>query len=66
MPELNTLNSYAVIILSESTKIFGREVDVVDKNWMDIEVIIGRWQTQMKGHRIKGKNKLLQRDFVCI
>lgn len=62
--ELNTLNIHAVIILSESIKMFGREVDVVDKSWMDIEVITGRWQAQMKGHRIKDKNKLIQRDFV--
>jgi len=31
---------------------------------MGVEVIIGRRQTQMKGHRIKGQGKLIQRDSV--
>lgn len=64
MAELKTLDFHVVIISSKSTRIFGREVDGADKRWMDVEVIIGRWQAQMKGHRIKGKNKLMQRDFV--
>lgn len=64
MAVLKSLYNHALIILSKSTRIFGREVDGVDKRWMDVEVIIGRWQAQMKGHRIKGKSKLIQRGFV--
>lgn len=44
MAELETLYIHVVIILPKSTKIFGREVDGIDKGWMDVEIIIGRWQ----------------------
>lgn len=44
MAELKALYVFVVIVLSKSTKIFGREVDGVDKRWMDVEVIIERWQ----------------------
>lgn len=41
MAKLKTLYIHIVIILSKSTKIFGREMDGVGKRWMDVEVIIG-------------------------